>query len=61
MSKNEAQNTMKLFFWWSLFYGVFFGQVWEKSGKNPSHPQNLPAPTPCVLHHHIFRDFLVLF
>jgi len=23
----------------------FFGKVWGNSEKNPSHPQNLPAPT----------------
>jgi len=24
----------------------FFGQVWGNSGKNPSLPKNMPAPTP---------------
>jgi len=23
-----------------------FGQIWRNLGKNPSHPQSLPAPTP---------------
>jgi len=25
---------------------IFFGKVWGNSGKNPSQPKNLPAPTP---------------
>jgi len=27
-------------------FEVFFGQVWENSGKYPRTPKNLPAPTP---------------
>jgi len=41
----------------------FFGQVWESSGKIPSHPKNLPAPTPMrnvVRDSHYFFLFLIL-
>ena len=47
--ENSAQNHMKTFFWRSSklrsscnaqkMTNNFFGQIWRKSGKNPSHPQ----------------------
>jgi len=33
----------------------FFGQVWKNFGKNPSYPQNLPAPTPMAYQHQFLR------
>ena len=59
MNKNGAQRRPKeheeLLFRRSEF---FLGHVWENSGKNPSHPQKLACS---LLHHHRFRDFLILF
>ena len=62
-----TEKHMKTFFWrshqkrslWSLWEKIwgqklpkkFFGQVWGNSGKNPSHSQNLPAPTPVMKRH----------
>jgi len=31
---------------WAKGAQKLFRQVWGNSGKNPSHPQNLPVPTP---------------
>jgi len=44
--------TWRGFFWRSLIIEVFFGQVWENPGKIPSHPKNLPAPTPMIRRTH---------
>ena len=45
-----AQRHMQSFFciFWRSLFRVFFGKVRESSSKNPSHPNNLPAPT-CML------------
>ena len=40
--------TWRGLFWRSLFSEVFIGQVWENSGKNPSHTKKFPAPTPML-------------
>ena len=45
-ARMALKMTWRAFFLEVTFYGAFFRQVWENSGKNPSHPKNLPAPTP---------------
>ena len=45
MSPKGAENNRKCFFE-GHFLWSFFEQVKENWGKNPSHPQNVPAPTP---------------
>jgi len=41
------------FFGDNFFVGLF-GQVWRNLGKNPSHPQNLPAASPVFKEHERF-------
>jgi len=44
--KNATQNQNADVFLEIMLYLVLFGQVRGNLRKNPSHPQNLPAPTP---------------
>jgi len=53
MNKDGTQKKAKNIFWTSKF---FLGQIWVNSGKNPSHSQKFAC---CLLHHQIFREFLV--
>jgi len=55
MSKNSAQLQPK------QHEELFFGVHGIFSGKNLSHPQNFACSYTHVLHHHICKDFVVLF
>jgi len=52
VQKWRPKEHEELLFWKSEF---FLGHVWEKLGKNPSHPQKFACS---LLHHHRYRDFL---
>jgi len=40
------------------FFGVFFGQVWQNSGKNPSHPQKFACSYTYALRSNITQEKL---